>query len=231
MKYFLFFIILLALCKVSYAEFTQFDFSLGRYLVDNDKEIIVNFDYLLSGYEDKDFLVRPVIENGIVEIFNAGNNSWVSSFDLISDFPILKKEMIIKISGLYVEKSSLIFEIYNTKSGENYTTPAKGVWSGKVYSKYLDKLNAGLSKNLVLKEEVVFKPVEYLESTLVGESEEKWDLWSKLDSVPKTYFLILSTMSFLVFFLLGLKFKIRQKKKSKILDIESRVYGVSGKIQ
>ncbi|HNU76412.1 MAG TPA: hypothetical protein PKL88_01695, partial [bacterium] len=47
------------------AENNYFDFSLNRYLIDENKETVVNFKYKLEGYDEKLFLVKPFIENGI----------------------------------------------------------------------------------------------------------------------------------------------------------------------
>ena len=38
--------------------------------MDNQREIKVHFDFDLSGYSEKDFLVVPFIESGVAEIFN-----------------------------------------------------------------------------------------------------------------------------------------------------------------
>jgi len=210
------------------ADFTQFDFSLGRYLLDENKEIKVDFKYDILNYVEKNFLVRPVINNGIVEIFNSETNLWVNSYSNISELPFLENEMLIRIKGLRVEKSCVHFEIFNIKNGEKYNTPVKDVWSEKVYSKYIGKLNKNLSGYLVKKEEISSGGGEYLEFVEIGDTG-KFDLSEVLKSAPKSYLTLAGLGIFSVSFFLGFKGKITNPKK-KNLDVETRVYGVNGKI-
>ena len=225
MKYLIFFTLLFSTVFFSFAQNTNFDFSLGKYLVDGYGEIIVHFDYDLQNYDEETFLVKPIIKNGIIEIFNSDKNSWVSSYSLMSDLPNIKKEMEIKIKGLEVEKSSVYFQIFNTSTGKIYTTPEKFVWSKKVYSKYLEKINEKVTSNLVLKEESGAPDVLSYNQAEVSASVGKTNLTKTLEKIPQKYFYIFSIFVFLISFLFGFK-----PDRRKVLDVEARVYGVSGKI-
>ena len=155
------------------AENNYFDFSLNRYLIDENKETVVNFKYKLEGYDEKLFLVKPFIENGIIEVFNPENNLWVSSFSLVSDLPDIQKEMLIRIKGFGTEKTELYFEILNLSNGQVYITPKKYVWSKKVYEKYLEDLNKKIKGDLVLKNEGEGVQEETLDGVFLKDSSRE----------------------------------------------------------
>lgn len=206
MKYIIFVILLICFCRVSYAQFTQFDFSLKSYLVDNEKEIEVEFNYLLTGYKEGDFSVRPVVENGIVEIFNEDSGQWVSSFSSFSNFPKLSKKNLITFKGLTVEKSVLHFEIYEIGTGKTYLTPKKSIWSEKVYEKYIEKVNESLSRKNLEKKEVVEEVAESSQSS-GSEKYEPSDISKFIDSIPKKYFLFFGVAVFVISAVVGFKYK------------------------
>ena len=228
MKKLIFLAIFLILSRKVYAKFTRFDFSLGRYLVDEKKEIKVNFRYELSNYEEKDFLVRPISGSGIIEIYDIGENKWVSSFSIISDFPNLKKEMLIKITGLNIQNSSIYFEIYNIRTGEIISTPSKEIWSKNLYSSYLDKLNSSLSKYSLLKEESKGLSV-FLQSTESSDSEEK-RIENIFNNIPEIHFLYLGIFIFIISSYMGFKIKIKNRKKKLEEPLQIRNYYLNGKI-
>lgn len=229
MKYLIFLLLSLLLSFISHADFTPFDFSLGRYLIDEHKEIRVSFKYDLVDYDEKDFLIRPVIKNGIVEVFNPDTNLWTGSFQPISEMSYLKEEALIRVKGLSIEKSSLDFEIYNIKSGEIYSTSAKDIWSKKVYSKYIESLNGNLSNNFLNKEERAFESDELVEFAEI-EIENKKSLVEKINEIPETYVLLFGVFCFLSSFLLGFGFKWKGNRREKVLDVKNRIYSVNGKI-
>lgn len=209
------------------AENNYFDFSLNRYLLDDNKETVVNFRYELEGFTEESFLVKPIIENGIVEVFSPEKNLWASSFSLVSDLPHLQKEMLIRVKGFGIEKTNLYFEILNLSNGRVYLTPKKEVWSEKIYGKYLDKVNKKIKENLVLKNEEENIPEETLESVVLKDFREN-RLYKKIcEKATGDYFYLLVFLEFLIFFYIGFK---KNKNSFTRLDFKSRTYGVNGKI-
>jgi hypothetical protein len=202
---------------------------LGRYLIDCDREIQVGFKYELQGFDDGDFLVRPVIKNGTVEIFNSDANTWVGSYSLISELPSLQKEMLIRVKGFDVIKSSLYFEILNTKTGEVFSTPQKEIWSKGIYSNYGELINSNLSNFEVLKLEKESDPDGSLDSVEL-EIEKEIGFLEKMNNIPKIYILITGLICFVVSFFIGLGIKFPRKNNKKVLDIKNRIYGANGKI-
>jgi len=209
-RYLIFCILLLLFSFSSEADFTPFDFSLGRYLIDESKEMDTSFKYDLENYEEEDLLVRPLIENGIIEIFNIDKNSWVGSYAPLSELPSLKKSILIRIKGFVVQKSSLKFEIFNTKSGEIYTTPPKNIWSKRVHEKYLVKLNDNLSVILSEKKEVDTES-ESLEFAKF-EKQSNWFVIESIEKIQPFYILLIGIFCFFTFFYIGFKRKLSKKK-------------------
>lgn len=230
MKKLIFLFILTLCCFSACAESVNFDFYLGRYLVDKDEEIRVHFKYDLENFDEGIFLVRPAVENGLVEIFNAGKNSWVSPSSNISELPILSKEIQIRIRGFEIEKTSLYFQIFNTSTGETYTTPKKNIWSKKIYSKYLEKLNEKIFGNAVSKEDSEFSDVNYIENAQITPQLTGSSLDNIIDEFSKEFFYLIPLVVFAISFFIGFKFKSTEKEVRKNLDIETRIYGVNGKI-
>jgi len=209
------------------AENNYFDFSLNRYLIDENKETVVNFKYKLEGYDEKLFLVKPFIENGIIEVFNPENNLWVSSFSLVSDLPDIQKEMLIRIKGFGTEKTELYFEILNLSNGQVYITPKKYVWSKKVYEKYLEDLNKKIKGDLVLKNEGEGVQEETLDGVFLKDSSRE-SIYKKLyEKITTDYFYLTVFLEFMIFFYLGFR---KRKNIFTRVDFESRTYGVNGKI-
>lgn len=227
----LIFLFTLTLCFFnSYANSTNFDFYLGRYLVDKDEEIKVHFKYDLQNFNEDNFLVRPVIENGLVEIYNMGNNSWADSSSTLPSLPALNKEMTIKIRGFEIEKTALYFQIFNTYTGEIYTTPKKPIWSKKIYSKYLEKVNDKVFGNVVSKKDSEVTDVNYLDQAQISPSPRGSNLDNIIDKFSKEFFYLIPLFIFVTSFFIGFKNKSRENEVRKNLDIEARVYGVNGKI-
>ena len=205
------FIFSLSLAK----SFTNFDFFLGRYLLDSDKEIKVSFDYNLENYQENNFLVRPVVNNGMVEIMNPDKGVWVSSFGLLSDLPFIQKEMFVRIKGFETQKSILYFEIFNTLNGEIYKTPEKNIWSKHVYKGYLEELRENLEFRLKESTESS-QEVSFLKVANLDVGKGKKDNSKNKDAVM----IVLSYLFlFFIFFIIGYKvFKIRAKKDVPFLD-------------
>ncbi len=195
--------------------FTNFDFSLGRHLLDSDKEIKVSFDYELENYQENNFLVRPVVNNGMVEIMNPEKRSWVSSFGLLSDLPFIQKEMFIKIKGFETQKSSLYFEIFNTAGGDVYKTPEKNIWSKHVYKGYLEKLRENLEFRLRESTESS-QEISSLSIANLDVADDKKDNSKNKDAIINV---ISYPFLFLVFFVIGYRvLKNRIKKNTLSLN-------------
>ncbi|MFZ2664207.1 MAG: hypothetical protein WAX66_02500 [Patescibacteria group bacterium] len=200
MKYLIFIIILVLSCCISYANFSYFEFKLNKYLVNEDEEVNVELKYSLSGYDKKDFLVRPVISNGIIEILNEDSGEWVSSYGSITSFPSLKENILVRVRGLSVEKTEIFFEIRNKNTGEIYLAPKKYVWGDKVYENYRKKIK--LSKNDKENEEIVESNViesssSYSSQETKGKTEQKGILEDK-KNVSKTIYLVLGIVVFFI---------------------------------
>lgn len=229
MKKLIFLFTLILCCFNAYADSTNFDFYLGRYFVDKDEDIKVHFKYDLENFNESSFLVRPVIENGLVEIYNAGNNSWANSSSVLPELPVLSKEMVIKIRGFEIEKTTLYFQIFNTSTGEIYTTPKKTIWSKKIYSKYLERVNEKIFGNVVSKKDGEFSNVNYLESAQINPSPRGSPLDNIIDKFSKEFFYLVPLFVFIASFFIGFKYKSKETGMGN-LDIENRTYGVNGKI-
>lgn len=206
MKYLIFIITLLLFCYNSYAEFTNFDFKVDKYYAEDKEEINVEFKYSLDGYVDKDFQIRPVILNGIIEILNQESGKWVSSYGLTTDLPNLKNKMLIRVRGISVEKTEIFFEIRNINTSELYLTPKKYIWSSKVYKDYLKRIK--IFRNEKESEEITESDV--LESSFsnnIEQIEEKGtkgvSLGEKMNKIPKIFFLLLGIISFIASFIIG----------------------------
>lgn len=232
MKKLIFLFTLILCCFNAYADSTNFDFYLGRYFVDKDEDIKVHFKYDLENFNESSFLVRPVIENGLVEIYNAGNNSWANSSSVLPELPVLSKEMVIKIRGFEIEKTTLYFQIFNTSTGEIYTTPKKTIWSKKIYSKYLEKVNERILGNVISKKDSEFNDVKYLESAQISPSSSTRVsfLNSIIDKLSQEYFYLIPLFVFATSFLIAFKNNSKKSGLKKSLDIENRIYSVDGKI-
>jgi hypothetical protein len=225
-KYLIFIIILLLSCCNSYAEFTNFDFDLSKYFVEDNKEVNIELIYSLDGYIEKDFLIRPVISNGIIEILNEENGKWISSYGLTTDLPSLKKNMLVRVRGVSVEKTEIFFEIRNINTGEVYLTPKKYIWSNKMYENYLERLKIQRKQEeieQINKNEVTESSSTQNFNQINDESVKKEDLIDKLDKIPKIFFLILGIIAFIVSFIVG------YKGLSEIFFKKKRIW-MSGKI-
>jgi len=124
-----------------FAQEVFFDFSLEKPLIQSGNEFEVSFNYKLSGVSEDSFVIRPIVDRGIVEIWDIENSFWVSSYTLRSNLPRLCKTMKLRISGLEIGKAGVKFEIQNTLDGNIYNTPKRNIWSENIYSEYIKKLN------------------------------------------------------------------------------------------
>ncbi|MBU1133235.1 hypothetical protein KKG08_03105 [Patescibacteria group bacterium] len=119
-------ILLVFISKKVFAKDVYFDFSVKEPFVESGSEFEVKFNYKFDGFEEKDFLVNPVVDRGLVKYRNNG----------LSD--------VFPISLIGFGNISLSFDVWNLKTGDIYKTPIKPIWSTLVYSRYLEKLNTNL---------------------------------------------------------------------------------------
>lgn len=224
MKYLIYLIILLCSCYISYADFTNFDFRLGKYLIEENKELSVEFNYSLKGFKETGFLVRPFISNGIIEILNEVKGIWVPTYGIVSNFSYLNKNTVIRVKGLSIEKTELWFEVINIGTGDVFLTPKRYVWGNKVYENYIGKVNNNINNNNeeVSEENVLgFSVFESSQSKKGGESENNENnLWKRLENIPKVYFFVLSIVVFVSSLVLGFVYK----RKDRVVKYTSEIY-------
>ena len=130
----------------SFAKDTYFDFNLPSKLLLLNYEYKVIFEHLISQAEEKDFTVRPVMENGVIEIYNSEKNTWVKQNDLRSMFPKLNSEMRVRVISFGKYKSEICFEIQHTKSMVLYKTPCKTYWDRASLRGYISLINDRILK-------------------------------------------------------------------------------------
>ena len=121
-----------------------FAFTLGGVLIPSNDVLRVNFEYTLEGYQERDFVVRPKITNGYVEVYNTDSSSWVSGNSLWSDMPYLREDMRVRIKGTGKSDTNLFFWLQDVGTAAIYETPPRRIWNIKVMSEYLTEVNRSL---------------------------------------------------------------------------------------
>jgi hypothetical protein len=109
------------------------------------EEVEIRMNYDLVGPSAERFLVRPLINNGIISIWHWDKDVYIPGTGLWSDMPRLAEGIKIKIQGLSAEKTELWFQIQDTKKGKVYHTPKTTLWSRVTYIKYVERLNENIS--------------------------------------------------------------------------------------
>ena len=128
MKYIYLLLVLLVFTPKTFAQEWFFDYSVESPLIQSGSTIDVTFDYKIEGYNESEFLVKPVVDRGFI----------------LSDNFFLSKTFPISIQGLNFGKANLHFEVWDTKTGCVYKTPTKQVWVGNIYKNYISRLNTNL---------------------------------------------------------------------------------------
>ncbi len=136
---------ILLISQSSLAEPQEVDFSINKNLITQDGEILVSFDPVLSKKSPRQFLVRPVLENGNVFIFNFRSNKWVSSGALWTELPRLEEVMKLRISATGLEKTSLKLILKDPERNLEIETRSKPVWGKRIYSNYIESVNTSLA--------------------------------------------------------------------------------------
>ncbi len=214
-KTFIFFVVLFYLVSVSYALFTNFDFSLKEYLVSENTETEVYFSYLFSGYENKDFVVKPLTGNGTVEIFNPENREWVGSFSSTDYLPKISENMLIRFQNLKVSKTYLWFEIESLKDGKTYFTPKKNIWGEKIYDGYVEEINYSVSNYEDTTEEKNNGVFEVMETSQSYQSS----YLAFIENIPQEFYLYFSICLFIASAIFGFLSKKPENKKEMIQSI------------
>jgi hypothetical protein len=130
----------------AYPKEIFFDFNFPTRLLLVNYTYKINFSYLLSGAEAKDFTVRPIIENGTIEIYDEEKNHWVGQSDFRSNYPKLSSEIQVRVTGFADRKSKICFEIQHIKSTNLYKTPCKVYWNRILLGKYVVLINDKILK-------------------------------------------------------------------------------------
>jgi len=132
---------LLLFFKTAYAQ-QYFDFNLNKKYVYQDRELEVQFLYDFEGYTEENFIVRPKIDRGSIEIYDPTKNIWINHSDLWTNMPNLAKNM--KVRPSLVGKSEIFFEIQNTTDAKIYETGKKTIWGGNIFGNYIEKINKNI---------------------------------------------------------------------------------------
>ena len=153
-----------------------FDFNLSSYKGGENQNIEAGFTYSLVGYSPDDFIVKPVLENGLLEIFNQSIGKWVKANSPWIEFPKLDSEIQIKIVSAPFYKSNLYFEVFNTKNSEVYKTKSIEVWGNKANESYLSTLNRNLLDSQTIELEItkVSEPIHLSGETPKETNETTW---------------------------------------------------------
>jgi len=128
--------------RVCAENLVHFDFLPVSPVTSSSGVLNIIFSYNLVGFEPKDFVVRPKILAGQINIWKeslgwaAGGLSW-------SALPDLSENMLVKINAGSLENVGISFEIQNKLTGKIYETPKRNVKTYRVFDKY--------AKNLQLK--------------------------------------------------------------------------------
>jgi hypothetical protein len=131
---------------IAYSRDIYFDYNFPTRLLLVGYDYKISFSYLISGAEANDFTVRPVMENGMIEILDEEKNYWVNQNDFRFNFPKLRSEMKVRIVGFAGRKSEICFEIQHMKSTRIYETPCRAYWSRVLMGKYLALINDKILK-------------------------------------------------------------------------------------
>jgi len=219
LKILIFIYLLLCLFNVSYSSFTNFDFSLQKYLVLENTETAVYFSYLLSGYENKDFVIKPFIGSGAVEIFNSEKKEWKGALSSTNLLPQISENMLIRIQNLNVDKTYLWFEIECLRDGKLYITPKKVIWSEKIYDGYVEEINYSMSNYKEINSD---KTNEILEVTETSESSQN-SYFGLVEKISRRIYLYLSMGLFFSAAVVGFLFKRPENKREMIQSISEDI--------
>jgi hypothetical protein len=125
-----------------------FDFLPSAKLLDYDGTVFVKIFYDLKDYREKDFLVRPISDNGLIFIYDDLRNTWQAGNALWSELPYLQREMRLKLKGYRFLGVHL--QILNLLTGETYQTPSYKFWFRDNYRNYTKTVNNNIFNYQIL---------------------------------------------------------------------------------
>ena len=149
MKIYIFTLVLLILPTFIAHSQTYFDYSLDKNLISQDGVVEVDLYFDIPKQSQNQFLVRPVLDNGLMYIYSSKTQSWINSGDLWTNMPELSEKVKIKIASTSFEKVSLKFVLKNTYTEKEYETLAKPIWGKKIYKNYIGAINDSVSVSRV----------------------------------------------------------------------------------
>ena len=132
------FLLLLCFFQQAYA-YDYFVYSVPSFLIPPDGTVHGNFEFSFDGYTEKDFLVRPVVSFGRVEILDPDIETWVDGTDTWLRMPRLRREFSVRLNSS--EALTLKFLVQDTTTGAIYETNKHQLWTRTKYKPYLKHLN------------------------------------------------------------------------------------------
>ena len=122
-----------------------FDYRLNSSIFDFSSRLEVEMLYNIVGnFAQGRFVVKPILANGVVSVYDPAVGEWVAANDLWTSMPVLAQKMRVRMNSMGVEKSQLSFEIMDTKTTQIYKTPPHMVWNNKTQAEYIAKINESL---------------------------------------------------------------------------------------
>lgn len=166
-------------------------------------ELLVKLFYDVADRYVENLRVRPVVGSGIAFIYDDINEKWVSQFDVMTNLPIISKDLKVKILNVANDTVDLWFDVVDMKQQKVTSTPKVSLFSHEVVSKEIQKLNSGV----LLQSTVSREPIE---STT---SEEYYEYQPIPPQAPadKNFAIIVAAV-FVLFLILGILYQLRMVK-------------------
>jgi hypothetical protein len=162
-----------------------FDFIPSTYLISRDGKLQIDFKYDLTDISIEAFNVRPVLGNGHAEILNEDTGVWINASDSWTTMPKLKDKMHLRLTGIGVQKTTLMFQVYWRSTKKVYETPGIPIWNLVYYKSYFKNIN----ENLAEKQEAVVTDEMVNETTeaVLPEKKEKTNPTGGSDTNPELF--------------------------------------------
>lgn len=145
----IFFLVLFLFCSIfSRAAFAQdlvlrpTSFSIDDKIYTSKEEIPTTFTLNSCSQELR---VRPVVDAGMVEIFNPKSVTWISANSSSWEaFPYVAEKMKVRVTSGVDTKVLLKFEMQNVKIGAVTKSKGLSLWISDALESYINTLNASL---------------------------------------------------------------------------------------
>gem|GEM_PF-5025748 len=196
----LIFIFLLRGGEVHADSQVYFAFASESYFVWTLKPVKVEFDYNLINLKTEDFVVRPYIQNGYVEIYDDAKKEWLESSSSINKLPHLKSEMQVRANYGSVQKLNIWFEVISLKNEKVYTTPKRLYWTEKSLNYYLPAVFRNVAES-----------TQSSETTPAVDYTQLQNL-AKTSLLPRRRLIVLSMFCFLAFAYVGFSYSFLHGK-------------------